>query len=69
MSRRVSIDSVRAQAFEIPTDKPEADGTISWNSTTLVLVEISGGGETGLGYTYSERFNRRVDRRETGRRD
>ena len=44
---------MRAQAFEIPTDKPEADGTIAWNSTTLVLVEISGGGETGLGYTYS----------------
>jgi L-alanine-DL-glutamate epimerase-like enolase superfamily enzyme len=54
MSPGVSIDSVRARAFEIPTDKPEADGTISWNSTTLVLVEISGGGETGLGYTYSD---------------
>ena len=53
MTTGVSIDSVRAQAFEIPTDKPEADGTIAWNSTTLVLVEISGGGETGVGYTYS----------------
>ena len=29
MTSAVSIDSVRAQAFEIPTDKPEADGTIS----------------------------------------
>ena len=53
MKSEVSIDSVRAQAFEIPTDKPEADGTISWNSTTLVLVEISGGGKIGIGYTYS----------------
>src|SRR4051794_24436378 len=53
MKPEVSIDSVRAQAFEIPTDKPEADGTIDWNSTTLVLVEISGGGKTGIGYTYS----------------
>jgi L-alanine-DL-glutamate epimerase-like enolase superfamily enzyme len=53
MKPDVSIDSVRAQAFEIPTDKPEADGTISWNSTTLVLVQISGGGKTGIGYTYS----------------
>lgn len=53
MSPEVSIDSVRAHAFEIPTDKPEADGTISWNSTTLVLVEISGGGKVGIGYTYS----------------
>ena len=53
MKPDVSIDSVRAQAFEIPTDKPEADGTISWNSTTLVLVQISGGGKIGIGYTYS----------------
>jgi L-alanine-DL-glutamate epimerase-like enolase superfamily enzyme len=53
MGRGVSIDSVRAQAFEIPTDRPEADGTISWNSTTLVVVELSGGGQTGTGYTYS----------------
>jgi L-alanine-DL-glutamate epimerase-like enolase superfamily enzyme len=53
MRPEVPIDGVRARAFEIPTDKPEADGTISWNSTTLVLVEVSGGGETGIGYTYS----------------
>jgi L-alanine-DL-glutamate epimerase-like enolase superfamily enzyme len=53
MAAGVSIDGVRAQAFEIPTDKPEADGTIGWNSTVLVVVEVSGGGETGLGYTYS----------------
>jgi L-alanine-DL-glutamate epimerase-like enolase superfamily enzyme len=53
MKPEVSIDRVRAQAFEIPTDRPEADGTISWNSTTLVLVEVSGGGQTGVGFTYS----------------
>jgi L-alanine-DL-glutamate epimerase-like enolase superfamily enzyme len=53
MKPEVSIESVRAQAFTIPTDRPEADGTISWDSTTLVVVEIAGGGETGLGYTYS----------------
>ena len=52
MSVRIPIESVRAQAFEMPTDKPEADGTIAWNSTTLVLVEISGG-DSGLGYTYA----------------
>lgn len=53
MAAEVLIDGVRAQAFEIPTDKPEADGTIAWNSTTLVLVEVTGGDETGVGYTYS----------------
>ena len=36
------------QAFEIPTDKPEADGTIAWNSTTLVVVEISAAARSGL---------------------
>lgn len=54
MRPEVPIEQVRAQAFEIPTDKPEADGTISWNSTTLVLVEVKAGGKTGVGYTYSD---------------
>jgi L-alanine-DL-glutamate epimerase-like enolase superfamily enzyme len=49
----VPIRSVRAQAYTVPTDRPEADGTISWNSTTLVLVEVEGGGRVGLGYTYA----------------
>ena len=49
----VTIESVKARAFKIPTDRPEADGTIAWDSTTLVVVEVSGGGEIGIGYTYS----------------
>src|SRR3954452_20895208 len=53
MKPEVSIDKIRAQAFEIPTDKPEADGTISWNSTTLIVVEAFGGAQVGMGYTYS----------------
>jgi hypothetical protein len=52
MKPDVSIETVRAQAFWIPTDRPEADGTMSWNSTTLVLVETSDGGKVGTGYTY-----------------
>jgi L-alanine-DL-glutamate epimerase-like enolase superfamily enzyme len=54
MRTSVPIESVRASAFKIPTDRPEADGTISWNSTTLVLVEAAaGGGKIGTGYTYA----------------
>jgi L-alanine-DL-glutamate epimerase-like enolase superfamily enzyme len=53
MKPEVSIDKIRAQAFEIPTDQPEADGTMSWNSTTLIVVEAFGGAEVGTGYTYS----------------
>ena len=48
------VESVRATAYEVPTDRPEADGTLSWNSTTIVVVEAAAdSGETGLGYTYS----------------
>jgi L-alanine-DL-glutamate epimerase-like enolase superfamily enzyme len=50
------IDSVQATAYEIPTatDK-ESDGTLEWNSTTLVLVEARCGEHTGLGYTYCDK--------------
>ena len=36
-------------AYTVPTDRPEADGTFSWDATTLVVVEIADGGATGLG--------------------
>jgi L-alanine-DL-glutamate epimerase-like enolase superfamily enzyme len=41
-----------ASAYTIPTDVPEADGTLEWTSTTLVLVEASVGDITGIGWTY-----------------
>jgi L-alanine-DL-glutamate epimerase-like enolase superfamily enzyme len=44
---------VTARAFRIPTDAPEADGTIAWQSTTLIVVEAAAGGTVGLGYTYA----------------
>lgn len=49
---RPTIEATNISVYTIPTDAPEADGTLSWNSTTMVLAEISGGGMTGLGYTY-----------------
>ncbi len=45
---------VAAAAYEIPTDAPEADGTLEWDRTALVVVEIEAGGKTGLGYTYAD---------------
>src|SRR6185437_3372892 len=48
-----AITSLRASAYRIPTDKPEADGTLSWDSTTLVVVQVSAAGLEGLGYSYS----------------
>src|SRR5262249_54568922 len=52
MRRRAPIERVEAAAFRIPTDKPEADGTYAWDSTTLVAVHVTGGGARGFGYTY-----------------
>jgi L-alanine-DL-glutamate epimerase-like enolase superfamily enzyme len=48
------IRSLRAAAYRVPTDAPEADGTFAWDSTTLVLAEIAAGGQTGIGYTYAD---------------
>ena len=50
---RPSVESVDVGVYEIPTDQPEADGTLAWASTTMVAVEVRGGGQTGLGWTYS----------------
>ncbi|HEY4187433.1 MAG TPA: enolase C-terminal domain-like protein [Polyangia bacterium] len=45
--------NVRTSVFVIPTDAPESDGTLEWDRTTLVVVEISAGAVRGLGYTYA----------------
>jgi hypothetical protein len=52
MTHGVPLERVEASAYTVPTDQPEADGTMAWDRTTLVVAEVSAGGETGLGYTY-----------------
>jgi L-alanine-DL-glutamate epimerase-like enolase superfamily enzyme len=49
-----AVDRVAVSAYAVPTDTPEADGTFHWGKTVLVLVEITAGGEAGLGYTYAD---------------
>lgn len=48
------VESLRAAAYRIPTDSPEADGTFAWDSTVIVVVEVRAGNRTGLGYTYAD---------------
>jgi len=50
---QAAVESLVVSAFTVPTDAPESDGTAEWDSTTVVVVEASGGGETGLGHTYA----------------
>jgi L-alanine-DL-glutamate epimerase-like enolase superfamily enzyme len=42
-----------AAAYTVPTETPEADGTLAWSSTTLVLVHVAAGGQVGVGFTYA----------------
>jgi L-alanine-DL-glutamate epimerase-like enolase superfamily enzyme len=48
------VEDVTAAAYEVPTERPEADGTLAWSSTTLVVVHVTGGGRAGIGYTYAD---------------
>jgi L-alanine-DL-glutamate epimerase-like enolase superfamily enzyme len=50
----VAIEQLDVSAFIVPTDSPEADGTLTWDKTTLVVVEATGAGIRSLGYTYAD---------------
>ena len=41
LQENIKIQNIEVSAYTIPTQTPEADGTLKWNSTTLVLVEIT----------------------------
>ena len=54
MRSAAPVEHVAASAFRIPTDAPEADGTFAWNSTTIVVAEVTAAAQTGLGYSYAD---------------
>lgn len=54
MPDEINIKSVAVSAFTVPVESPESDGTIEWDATTLVLVHVTAGGKTGLGYSYAD---------------
>lgn len=47
------VEQLTARTFTVPTDAPEADGTLSWDTTTIVVVEARSAGHTGVGYSYA----------------
>lgn len=53
MSIDVPITAVSPAVYRFPTPHPESDGTLTWDATTAVTVEVSAGDVTGLGWTYS----------------
>lgn len=48
------VSEVRVRAFSVPTDEPESDGTLEWDATTIVVVELEADGGCGLGYAYGD---------------
>jgi L-alanine-DL-glutamate epimerase-like enolase superfamily enzyme len=48
------VEALEARSYRIPTDQPESDGTLQWDSTTLVVVHVLAGGKRGMGYTYCD---------------
>ncbi len=57
MFSRAPVETLTAAAYTVPTDAPEADGTIAWKETTLVVVHAEAAGARGVGYTYSKATN------------
>ncbi len=60
MPADISIQEVEVSAYTIPTDLPEADGTIAWDKTTIVIVEATAGGKRSLGYSYADTATARL---------
>ncbi len=51
-----AVAEVGAAAYTIPTERPEGDGTLTWDSTTWVLARVDTGDPglpTGVGWTYA----------------
>lgn len=59
-ARGIPVETIRVSTFVVPTDAPESDGTLEWKETTVVVVEASGGGKTGIGFSYASRASAEV---------
>jgi L-alanine-DL-glutamate epimerase-like enolase superfamily enzyme len=49
-----AVEELQVGAFTVPTDAPESDGTLAWDSTTIVVVQARAGDACGIGYTYAD---------------
>ena len=47
------VREITAAVYVIPTDAPEADGTLAWDQTIMVLVSARAGTARGIGWTYA----------------
>ena len=61
MKAEHKIVGLNTKAYRFPLRQPESDGTLEWDSTTMVIVEAHcDSGQTGFGYIYGHVGCRRV---------
>jgi L-alanine-DL-glutamate epimerase-like enolase superfamily enzyme len=51
----VAVEELEVAVYRLPTDGPEADGTLQWDATTAIVVHARAGNRTGVGWTYADR--------------
>jgi L-alanine-DL-glutamate epimerase-like enolase superfamily enzyme len=54
------VTEVTACVYVIPTDAPEADGTLAWDQTTMVFACARAGTARGIGWSYAAAAARSV---------
>ena len=50
----IPVQGLDVAVYRLPTDRPEADGTLQWDATTAIVVTASAGDRTGVGWTYAD---------------
>jgi hypothetical protein len=50
-----AVEHRGAAVYVIATDAPEADGTLAWSETTMVVVTALAGGELRIGWEHFRR--------------
>ena len=48
-----TVSDITSAVYVIPTDAPEADGTLAWDKTTMVVASVRAGAARGIGWTYA----------------
>jgi len=49
----IPVTDLQTSVYVVPTDAPEADGTLAWDATTMVVVIARAGNQRGLGWSYT----------------
>lgn len=48
-----AVERLDLTVCTVPTEEPESDGTLEWEETTCVIVQVHAAREVGLGYSYT----------------